>query len=121
MIRKVNIFNMGKQPRDLDDQTFEVNFIKNLTSKYNKELEFEPEYEVDLESEDFNLDQIVDSAIEWATNPIPLNQEPKDLIQPSTEPPLSFELKALPNHLKYIYMRGNEALPIIIASYLTEK
>jgi len=63
MIRKVNIFNMGKQPRDLDDQTFEVNFIKNLTSKYNKELEFEPEYEVDLESEDFNLDQIVDSAI----------------------------------------------------------
>jgi len=65
----------------LDDQTFKVNFIENLISEHNKELELEPGYEFNLESKDFNLDQIVDSAIDWATNPIPLNQEPKDLIQ----------------------------------------
>ena len=48
MTKEVNIFNMGKQPRDLDDQTFEVNFIENLTSKHNEELESEPKYQVDL-------------------------------------------------------------------------
>jgi len=27
MIREVNVFNLGKQPRDIKDQTFEVNLI----------------------------------------------------------------------------------------------
>ena len=40
MTREVNIFNLGKQPKDLEDQTFEVNYIKNLTSKH-EELENE--------------------------------------------------------------------------------
>ena len=39
MTREVNIFNLGKQPRDVEDQTFEINFIENLTSEDREELE----------------------------------------------------------------------------------
>ena len=83
MTKEVNIFHLGKQPRDLEDQTFEVNLIENLTSEYQVELEYEPECEFELESDDSNLNQIIDYVKEWATNPIPWGLEPKDL--PSTE------------------------------------
>ena len=36
MTRKVNIKNLGKQPRDVEDQTFEVNLIENLTSEQGR-------------------------------------------------------------------------------------
>ena len=88
-------------------------------SEHKDELEHELEYEFELESNDFNLNQIVDSAVEWATTPISLILEPKDL--PSTEQFSSSEFKALPSHLKYVYLGEKEALPIIIASHLTEE
>jgi len=43
MTREVNIFNLGKQPRDVENQTFEVNLIENLTSEHREELELETE------------------------------------------------------------------------------
>ena len=49
MIKKVNIFNLVKQPRDLEDQTFEVNYIKNLTYEHE-------ELKNEFELKDFNLD-----------------------------------------------------------------
>ena len=69
MTREVNVFNLGKQPRDLENQTFDVNLIKNLTSEHREELELETECDFGLESDDFNLDQVVDSAVNWASNP----------------------------------------------------
>ena len=68
MIKEVNVFHLGKQPRYLDDQSFELNLIEGLTSEHEKELEFESNHEFDLESDDFNFAQIVDSIVEWATN-----------------------------------------------------
>ena len=65
MIKEVNGFHLGKQPRDSEDQTFEVNLIQDLTSEHEEELEYEPECEFELESGDFNLDQIVYSVVEW--------------------------------------------------------
>jgi len=56
MTREVNVFNLGKQPRDVEDQTFEVNLIENLTSKNREELEIETDCDFELESDDFNLD-----------------------------------------------------------------
>ena len=88
MTEKVNIFNVEKQPRDIEDQTFEVNLIENLTSEHREELELEFESEFELESMDFNLDQIVESAVNWASSPISLNMEPTNL----TLPPLSLHL-----------------------------
>ena len=35
MTREVNIFNLKKQYRDVEDQTFEVNLIENLASTEN--------------------------------------------------------------------------------------
>ena len=72
-----------------------------------------------MELDNFNLDQIVDSTIEWATNAtpiIPLQEE-----QPLMDHTPSSELKVLPSHLKYQYLGEKEAFPMIIASYLTEK
>ena len=43
MTREVNIFNLGKQPRDIKDQTFEVNLIENITSEHKEELKLETE------------------------------------------------------------------------------
>ena len=37
MTKEVNVFHLGKQPRDLDDQTIELNLIKGLTSKHEEE------------------------------------------------------------------------------------
>jgi len=37
---KVNVFNLGKL-RDIDDQSFEVNFIENLTSEHEEETELD--------------------------------------------------------------------------------
>ena len=38
---------------DINDQTFEVNSIENLTSEHEESMEIETEAEFDLESEDF--------------------------------------------------------------------
>ena len=76
-------------------------------------METETEEEFDLEAEDFNLDQIVDSAVDWASSP-------KSLDITSNEATPSLELKALPEHLKYAYLGGKDSLPVIIASHLTE-
>ena len=62
-----------------------MNLIKGLTSEHDEELEYEPEYEFKLESDDFNLDQIIDSVVKWDTNITPtlLSLELLDL--PPTE------------------------------------
>ena len=39
MIKEINVFNSEKQPRDVDDQNFEVNLTENLTSEHNEKLE----------------------------------------------------------------------------------
>jgi len=56
MTKEVNVFNLGRQPKDVNDQTFEVNSIENLTSEHEESMETETEADFDLEAEDFNLD-----------------------------------------------------------------
>ena len=41
MTKEVNIFHLGKQPRDLDNESFEVNLIEGLTSEHDMEIEYE--------------------------------------------------------------------------------
>ena len=42
MTKEVNVCNLGKQPHDVEDQTFKVNLIENLTNSiersWNKNL-----------------------------------------------------------------------------------
>ena len=53
----------------MDDQSFEVNLIEELSSEHEEGLEYESDHEFDLESDDFNLDQIVESTVEWQMQP----------------------------------------------------
>jgi len=119
MTKEVNVFHLGKQSRDLDDQTFEVNLIEGLTSEHEEEIKYESDNEFDLESDDFNLDQIIESTVEWATKAtpiIPLQEE-----QPVIDHTPSAELKVLPSYFKYQYLGEKEVFPMIIASHLTEQ
>ena len=50
MTREVNVFNLEKQPCDVEDQTFEVNLIENLTSEHREELKLETDCDFELES-----------------------------------------------------------------------
>jgi len=84
-------------------------------------MEIETEVEFDLESEDFNLDQIVDSAVDWASSPSVPHHMIESLDITSNEATPFLVLKALSEHLKYAYLGGRETLPVIIASHLTEQ
>ena len=44
MTKEVNVFILERQPRDINDQTFEVNSIKNLTSEHEESVEMETEH-----------------------------------------------------------------------------
>jgi len=92
-----------------------------MMSEHSEELELDAECEFELEFEDFKLDQIVESIVYWASSPISPNPEPTNLSPPSIESFPSLELKALPKHLKYVYLGGQETLPVIIASHLTAR
>ena len=119
MMKEANVFHLGKPPRDLDDQSFEGNLIEGLTSEHEAEMEYESDKVFELESDDYNLDQIIKSIVEWATNAtpiLPLQEE-----QPSIDHVPSSKLQILPSHLKYQYLGEKEAFPVIIASHLTKQ
>ena len=40
-----------------------LNLIENLTNEHREELELETDCDFELESDDFNLDQVVESAV----------------------------------------------------------
>ena len=42
------------------------------------------------------------------------------MTHPSSEPSSFLELKALPAHLKYVYLGEQETFPVIIASHLND-
>ena len=69
----------------MNDQIFEVNSIENLTSEHEESMEIDIESEFDLESEDLNLDQIIDSAVNWASSPSVSNPKTEIPILPSNE------------------------------------
>jgi len=69
MTKKINVFNLRSQPYDLDDQSFEVNLIENLTSEHSEEIELEAECDNELGSDDLSLDKIVNSTAEGASSP----------------------------------------------------
>ena len=38
MTKEVSVFHLGKQPRDLGNESFEVNLIEGLTSEHDMEV-----------------------------------------------------------------------------------
>ena len=64
MTKEVNVFNLGSQPYDMDNQSFDVNLIENLMSERIEEIELEAEYDNELGSDELSLDEIVNSIVE---------------------------------------------------------
>ena len=93
MTKEVNVFHLGKQPRDLKNESFEVNLIEGLASEHEMKIEYESDREFELESDDFNLDQIIESTVEWATDAAPILPLHKE--QPLIDQVPSSELKVL--------------------------
>ena len=91
-----------------------------MTSEHREEIELEARCDTKLKSENFNLDEIVNSIIDWASNPSSLDQEPISLT-PTIRSSPSIELQILPKHLKNAYIGEQETLPVIIASNLTNR
>ena len=56
----------------MDNESFEVNLIEGLASEHEVEIEYESDREFELESDDFNLDQIIEFTVEWATDAAPI-------------------------------------------------
>ena len=69
----------------MDDPTFEVDLIEDLTSEYRKEIKLEAQCGTELESEDCKLDEVVNSTIEWASRPSSLDSESSGLTPQSIE------------------------------------
>ena len=88
-----------------------------MTSEHREELKLENECDFELESDDFNLDQDIESAVNWASNPISPNVEPTNLTHPSSDLSPSLELKASPAHLQYFYLGAQVIFLVIIASH----
>ena len=95
MTKEVNVFNLGKHPYDINNQPSEVNFIENVTSEHREETELEARCDIELESENFNLDEMVNSTIKWASSLSSLDQEPISLTHPPIGSSPSIELKNL--------------------------
>ena len=53
----------------MNDQTFEVNSSENVTSEHEESMEIDTKSEFNLAFEDFNLNQIIDSVVDWASSP----------------------------------------------------
>jgi len=66
----------------MNDPPWEVNFIEDLTSEHSEEIKLEAECDAELESEDFKLDEIVNSSIEWASSSSSLDLKPTSLTTP---------------------------------------
>ena len=84
-----------------------------LACTKEESIEMETESEFDLESEDFNLDQTIDSALDWASSPNVPHHRTKISDITSNESTPFLELKTLPKYLKYAYLGGRETLPVI--------
>ena len=98
MTKEVNVFNLESQPYDMDDQSFEVNLIENLTSEYSEEIEVEAECDNEWGFDKLSFDEIVNSIVEWASSPSSFYPETTSLTPPSIESSPSLELKTLPKH-----------------------
>ena len=61
MTKEVNVFNLEKHPHDMNDPPFEVNLIEDLTSEHSEEIKQEAKCDAELESENFKLDEVVNS------------------------------------------------------------
>ncbi|KAL7598036.1 uncharacterized protein LOC111878159 [Lactuca sativa] len=132
-----NIYDAMRYPSDvsslcfidvvepLTQELFElsnVDMLEMILSKgfgYGKLAKKLKLYSLDLEVERLVNNLEIKKTTQFSVKQIALPQT-HTRFSPSLVQPLELELKVLPQHLKYAYLRNNETLPVIISTYLTE-
>ena len=116
MTVELNIFDLGKQPVDLNDSSLEVNWIEAEEVPRNLiDLRDENWYGHTPESEPVEgVNKI--SEIQWSPPREPHRTEQPSVPRPSSKKPLVLDLKPLPEDLKYAFLGPNETLSVIVAA-----
>ena len=132
MTVQINIFNIGKQPRDESDyEICEVSYLEELIESVGSQLVCEDPLEaclahfggnIDVENSIKEVNALLDSApaferSQWQPKPEILSPSAAPPV-PSIEEPPKLDLKPLPDTLKYVFLGPAETLPVIIASDL---
>ncbi|XP_015166292.1 uncharacterized protein [Solanum tuberosum] len=125
-----NIYKSMKQPSNIHVVSTE-DFIDEEVASVSHMLRKNELLESILANQDDSKIQEYDEMIAaltglgaYARNPIKLDIDLKNRCsppaKPSIEEPPTLELTVLPSHLKYVFLRTNNTLPVIIATNLTE-
>ena len=69
---------------------------------------------------DYTLEEVNVVSSKKKFEPSDLQTKSEKKTKPSIEEPPKLELKPLPIHLKYAYLRENDTLPIIISTHLKD-
>ncbi|XP_074298867.1 uncharacterized protein LOC141629830 [Silene latifolia] len=112
-----NIFDAMKYPDDYHS----LNFIDIIVALENSVDGQEVEYvfSADLKEVVADLHKLEELPLDF-NNKLPLTVPSEKLLPSVLQAPM-VELKALPEHLKYIFLGEGETLPVIISSKLTEE
>ena len=119
MTVELNIFDLGKQPVNPNDDSLEVNWIEaedvpiDLMDLWEENWYGHTSYSEPMEE----VNKV--SNFQWLPHIEPLRTEPPMLPKPSCEEPPVLDLKPLPEDLKYSFLGPNETLPVIVASNLS--
>ncbi|XP_074300607.1 uncharacterized protein LOC141631896 [Silene latifolia] len=134
-IVRFNIYDAMKYPADYHSMNF-VNVVVDPVAQdfFNlngdDELQVALENSVDVQELEYafytNLQEVVTELRKLEELPLNFNNKlpltiPSEKLLPSVLQAPVVELKALPEHLKYIFLGERETLPIIISSKLTEE
>ncbi|KAH9705552.1 Endonuclease [Citrus sinensis] len=134
MTMELNIFNITKQPHNVDDEIVDVDLIETLfDNTFVSNLSDDPlqtclthfgfDFDIDRSVDEVNA--LLDSAPsmhtnKWKSRVEQLAPSEKKLI-PSSESPPKLELKPLPNTLEYAFLGEESTLPVIISSPLNNE
>ncbi|XP_062093808.1 uncharacterized protein LOC133799836 [Humulus lupulus] len=124
-----NVFNVMKFPEEIEECS-RLSVIESIVAeKFHKEA-FKDGVGVRSLEELENLSEEEKCQVTWVDSKQPFTKfrrpfESLDLLEgnfkppkPSIQEPPKLELKPLPNHLMYAYLRDNETLPVIISAML---
>ncbi|XP_062113737.1 uncharacterized protein LOC133824778 [Humulus lupulus] len=127
-----NVFNVMKFPNEIEECS-RLSVIESIVAeKFHKEA-FKDGVGVRSLEELEDLSEEEESQVTWVESKQPLAKfrrpfESLNLSEgnfkppkPSIQEPPKLELKPLPSHLKYAYLRDNKTLPVIISAMLGAK
>ncbi|XP_038904258.1 uncharacterized protein LOC120090611 [Benincasa hispida] len=113
---KFNVLNALKYPSDMEN----CQYVGELQEEHwHEPLE-------ESEEEDFGIGGMWEEncaaiPIEYDFETIKLSERTTQRTKPSLEEPPMLEMKPFPVHLKYVYLQGNNTLPVLISASLSKE